>query len=61
MAKARLTTRERLDQLRVVNTLAGAQPTRTAQAVDDELAAIRAARRNGGRRSARPSAARQRH
>ena len=48
----RLSERERLDLLRVLDGLAEARPTRTARAVDDELGAIRSARRKGGRRSA---------
>jgi hypothetical protein len=48
----RLSERERLDLLHVLDDLAEARPTRTARAVDDELKAIRTARRTGGRRSA---------
>lgn len=48
----RLSERERLDLLGVLDGLAEVRPTRTARAVDDELGAIRAARRKGGRRSA---------
>ncbi len=48
----RLSERERLALLGVLDGLADARPTRTARAVDDELGAIRAARRQGGRRSA---------
>lgn len=48
----RLSERERLDLLRVLDDLADARPTRGARAVDDELKAIRTARRSGGRRSA---------
>jgi hypothetical protein len=48
----RLSERERLDLLHVLDDLADARPTRTARAVDDELKAIRTARRTGGRRSA---------
>jgi hypothetical protein len=48
----RLSERERLDLLRVLDDLADARPARTARAVDDELTAIRTARSTGGRRSA---------
>ena len=48
----RLSERERLDLLGILDGLAGARPTRTTRAVDDELRTIRAARRKGGRRTA---------
>jgi len=48
----RLSERERLTLLGVLEGLARAAPTRSARAVDGELGAIRAARRQGGRRSA---------
>ena len=47
----RLSERERLRMLGVLDTLRGAPVTRTAAQVDAELRAIRAARRRGGRRS----------
>jgi Arc/MetJ-type ribon-helix-helix transcriptional regulator len=47
----RLTERERLELLGVLDTLASARPTRPARAVDAELRQLRAARRQGGRRS----------
>ena len=47
----RLTERERLQLLDVLSTLASARPTRPARAVDAELQELRAARRQGGRRS----------
>jgi hypothetical protein len=48
----RLSERERLDLLAVLEKLGTAPPTRTARAVDAEIKAVRAARRQGGRRSA---------
>ena len=45
----RLTEKERLRLLGVLDGIRGAAPTRSAKAVDAELAAIRAARRAGGR------------
>jgi hypothetical protein len=47
----RLSERERLHLLDVLDTIAGRPPTRGSRAVDEELGAIRAARRQGGRRS----------
>ena len=47
----RLSERERLRMLGVLDGLRGAPITRTAAQVDAELRAIRAARRRGGRRS----------
>jgi hypothetical protein len=47
----RLSERERMDLLRMLDDLADARPTRTTRAVDDELKAIRTARRTGGPRS----------
>lgn len=48
----RLSERERLTLLGVLDGLRKAAPTRSARAVDEELGALRAARRHGGRRSA---------
>ena len=48
----RLSDRERLQLLGVLHSLETAPPTRAARAVDVELKAVRAARRQGGRRSA---------
>jgi predicted transcriptional regulator len=48
----RLSERERLHLLGVLEGLEQAPPTRGARAVDNEIATIRAARRTGGRRSA---------
>jgi len=48
----RLSERERLELLGVLEGLQKAAPTRSARAVDEELATVRAARRQGGRRSA---------
>jgi Arc/MetJ-type ribon-helix-helix transcriptional regulator len=48
----RLSERDRLKLLGVLEDLGKAAPTRTARAVDAELGAIRTARRQGGRRSA---------
>lgn len=45
----RLSERERLHVLGVIDRLRSAGPTRAAAAVDAELAAVRAARRHGGR------------
>ena len=46
----RLSERERLHVLGVLDRLRGAKPTRAAAAVDAEIRAVRAARRQGGRR-----------
>jgi len=46
----RLTEKERLRLLGVLERIQGATPTRSARAVDAELASIRDARRAGGRR-----------
>jgi Arc/MetJ-type ribon-helix-helix transcriptional regulator len=46
----RLSDRERQHALSVLERLRGATPTRPAADVDQELQAIRAARRTGGRR-----------
>jgi Arc/MetJ-type ribon-helix-helix transcriptional regulator len=46
----RLSERERLQVLGVLDRLRGTKPTRAARDVDAELAAVRAARRQGGRR-----------
>lgn len=48
----RLSERERLHLLAVLEGLDAALPTRSARAVDDEIKAVRTARRTGGRRSA---------
>ena len=48
----RLSERERLRLLGVLEGLEKAAPTRSARTVDEELKAVRAARRQGGRRSA---------
>jgi len=48
----RLSERERLHLLDVIADLQRASPSRPARAVDDEIAAVRKARRRGGRRSA---------
>jgi hypothetical protein len=48
----RLSERERLDLLAMLEKLGAAPPTRSARAVDAEIKAVRAARRQGGRRSA---------
>jgi hypothetical protein len=48
----RLSERERLDLLALLEKLGAAPPTGTARAVDAEIKAVRAARRQGGRRSA---------
>lgn len=47
----RLSERERLELLETLGRLASARPTRSARAVDAELRDLRAARRQGGRRS----------
>ena len=49
----RLTERERLRVLGVLEALKPSAPTRSAAAVDAELRAVRDARRQGGRRHAR--------
>ena len=46
----RLSERERLQALGVLERLRAARPTRPAAAVDAELRSIRVARRSGGRR-----------
>lgn len=46
----RLTERERVFKLAVLDQLMQTRPTRSAKDVDKELRAIRAARRAGGRR-----------
>ena len=46
----RLSERERLHVLGVLDRLRAARPTRPAKEVDAEIAAVRAARRQGGRR-----------
>jgi len=46
----RLSERERQQLMGVLERLRDARPTRPAAAVDDELKAIRAARRAGGRK-----------
>ena len=48
----RLSERERLKLLSVLESLEKAAPTRSARAVDEELTSVRKARRQGGRRSA---------
>jgi predicted transcriptional regulator len=48
----RLSERERLHLLGILEGLDRAPVTRGARSVDDELRAVRAARRTGGRRSA---------
>lgn len=48
----RLSERERLNLLRLFDTLVPGLPARPARDVDAELRAIRAARRHGGRRTA---------
>ncbi len=47
----RLSERERLHLLAVLEGLGAAPQTRSARAVDDEIKAVRTARRTGGRRS----------
>lgn len=49
----RVSERERLRVLGVLEALRPAAPTRSAAAVDAELRAVRTARRQGGRRHAR--------
>ena len=46
----RLSERERLHVLGVLDRLRDARPTRPAKEVDAEIVAVRAARRQGGRR-----------
>jgi hypothetical protein len=46
----RLSERERLQLMGVLERLREAKPTRPAADVDDELRAVRSARRAGGRR-----------
>jgi len=46
----RLSEEERLHLLRVFDEVVPRIPTRPARAVDDEIAAVRRARRDGGRR-----------
>ena len=48
----RLSERERLKLLGVLEDLGKAAPTRSARAVDEELGAVRTQRHQGGRRSA---------
>lgn len=48
----RLTEKERLRLLGVLDRIQGAPPTRSARAVDAEIASIRDARRTGGRKRA---------
>jgi metal-responsive CopG/Arc/MetJ family transcriptional regulator len=45
----KLSERERLHVLGILDRLRATKPTRTARAVDTEIAAVRAARRQGGR------------
>jgi hypothetical protein len=49
----RVSERERLRTLAILDTLGAAPASRSAAAVDSELRAIRSARRGGGRRSGR--------
>jgi hypothetical protein len=49
----RVSERERLQALTILDTLRKAPTSRTARAVDAELRALRTARRTGGRRSVR--------
>ena len=49
----RVSERERLRTLAILDTLRAAPTSRSAAAVDAELRAIRSARRSGGRRSGR--------
>jgi hypothetical protein len=49
----RVSERERLRTLAILDTLQAAPASRSAAAVDAELRAIRSARRGGGRRSGR--------
>lgn len=48
----RLSERQRLHLLGVLEGLGAPPPTRSARAVDEEIKAVRTARRTGGRRSA---------
>ena len=48
----RLSERERLHLLGVLEDIGRLAPTRSARAVDEEMRAVRSARREGGRRSA---------
>jgi hypothetical protein len=48
----RLSERERLELLGILDGLADARPTRATRAVDHELRAIREGRRKGGRSTA---------
>ena len=48
----RLSERERQHLLGLLDTIGDRRPTRSARAVNEELAGVRAARRAGGRRSA---------
>ena len=50
----RLSERERLRLLGVLDRLREATPSRSARAVDAEIGAVRAARRGGGRRHRSP-------
>ena len=50
----RLSDEERARMLAVVDRMMQAPPGRTAQEVDAEIAEIRATRRRGGRRAAKP-------
>lgn len=49
----RLSERERLRLLEALDRVRHTEPTRTAKDVDDEIQAVRDARRHGGRRPAR--------
>lgn len=49
--EGRLNNRERLAMLRTIDEFAGRVPPRSQEEVDAELAAIREARRRGGRRT----------
>ena len=49
----RMTERERLRTLGILEKLRDASPTRSTTAVDAEIRELRTARRKGGRRSAR--------
>ncbi|RPI51594.1 MAG: ribbon-helix-helix protein, CopG family [Acidobacteria bacterium] len=48
----RLSERERVHLLGVLDQIGRAAPTRSARAVAEEIRAVRSARRHGGRRSA---------
>jgi metal-responsive CopG/Arc/MetJ family transcriptional regulator len=48
----RLSERERQHLLGVLEAIGERPPTRSGRAVDEEIAAVRASRRQGGRRSA---------